>query len=235
MRSPLSAVRPSVAAGRCVVSFSRPFVRGSARPGDADPSAPRLALSPAGWAAGAWRPLPVAGGASRPSCGRASVASGFSPTSPEPVGLKPEATDWGADGETDGASDGGADGAWVLEAGSAEEAVATVKGHEGGIDLIFAEEWLNAAIEKKVLPKLGLRRNPPAVLYTDHSGAPMEHLVRLKQPYLRHELVSRVREMLGQTREERLLSAFSLKQLKKSDLSRRKEGDSPQPCERPSP
>ena len=103
------------------------------------------------------------------------------------------------------------------------------------IDLIFAEEWLNAAIEKKVLPKLGLRRNPPAVLYTDHSGAPMEHLVRLKQPYLRHELVSRVREMLGQTREERLLSAFSLKQLKKSDLSRRKEGDSPQPCERPSP
>lgn len=123
----------------------------------------------------------------------------------------------------------------VLEAGSAEEAVATVKGHEGGIDLIFAEEWLNASIEKKVLPKLGLRRNPPAVLYTDHSGAPMEHLVRLKQPYLRHELVSRVREMLGQTREERLLSAFSLKQLKKSDLSRRKEGDSPQPCERPSP
>ena len=103
------------------------------------------------------------------------------------------------------------------------------------LDLSFAEEWLNASIEKKVLPKLGLRRNPPAVLYTDHSGAPMEHLVRLKQPYLRHELVSRVREMLGQTREERLLSAFSLKQLKKSDLSRRKEGDSPQPCERPSP
>src|SRR5437016_14440501 len=57
----------------------------------------------------------------------------------------------------------------VLEAGSAEEDVATVKGHEGGIDLIFAEEWLNASIEKKVLHKLALRSNPPAVLYTDHT------------------------------------------------------------------
>ena len=106
----------------------------------------------------------------------------------------------------------------VLEASSPDEGIAKAKGQGVRIDLIFADEWMQGWMEKVVLPRLGRRRNPPAVLYTHWSSQrPMPHLARLKIPYLRHELISRVREMLGQTREERLLGAFPLKNLMKMD------------------
>ena len=86
----------------------------------------------------------------------------------------------------------------VLEAVSTEEAVAKAQGHSGKINLIFAEESLREQIEEELLPRLRLRRHPPPILYTHHTvDGRIPRIARLKRPYLRCELVSRVREMLA--------------------------------------